>query len=620
MRGQEVVQALPPPGSQELGNALQRLARDGKDVAALIDAGDAALTLSDVTAAIGFFGRAKALSPSNARISLGLARAYTLSRRPVEALRLYAEAERGGISQAAMAADRGLAFDLVGDARSAQELYRMALAAGADDAVRRNLALSQAISGDKQGFEATLLPLLQQGDSAGFRTRAFGLAILGETEAAVKIARDMMPQAIASKIEPYLRYMTRLTPAQQAAAGALGVFPRTAAIGTDDGQIAAYRPSAPAAVARADAALVPAGEPMGSTRAPTARREGDTRGATIGRWQGSRASRSGRDRTERASGRSGNVSSELPAVSATLAAPPSPAPPSPPPRPSGTFAGELPAVSQGDTQAAPARSAATQPVDLGQQPVTRPAPPPPAPPPPPPPPEIGMAEAFADFALAQDSSASPRAGAVDITAISVPRERNEPPPPPEPVRHYVQVATGRDLKALGFDWRRIGRSAQGELAGKSAFTAPWGEANRLLAGPYPSAAAARQAVTRLKAIGVDSFAFSSAEGERVYPLDGARPAPEAEKPSHPSRHWVQVATGRDRNALGFDWRRIARKAQGALSDKGPFVVTWGEANRLLAGPYDSPEAARNMVNRLKQLGIDGFTFTSEEGEAIDTLD
>ena len=619
LRGQEVVQALPPPGSQELGNALQRLARDGNDVAALIDAGDAALKLGDVTAAIGFFGRAQALSPSNARISLGLARAYTLARRPVEALRLYAEAERGGVSQTAMAADRGLAFDLVGDARSAQELYRMALAAGAGDAVRRNLALSQAISGDKAGFEATLLPLLQQGDFAGFRTRAFGLAILGETEAAVKIARDMMPQTMASKIEPYLRYMTQLTPAQQAAAGALGVFPRTAAIGTDDAQIAAYRPSGPAAVARADAALAPTGEPMGSTRAPTTRREGDTRGATIGRRQASRASRSGRDRTERASGRSNSVSSELPAVSATPAPPPPP-PPSQPPRPSGTFAGELPAVSQGEGQAAPARSAATQPVDLGQQPVTRPAPPPPPPPPPPPAPRVGLDEAFADFALAEATSASPRAGAVDITAIKVPRERNAPPPPPEPVRHYVQVATGRDLNALGFDWRRIGRSAQGELAGKNAFTAPWGEANRLLAGPYPSAAAARQAVTRLKAIGVDSFAFSSAEGELILPLDGARPAPEAEKPSHPSRHWVQVATGRDRDALAFDWRRIARKAEGALSDKGPFVVTWGEANRLLAGPYDSPEAARDMVNRLKQLGIDSFTFTSEEGEAIDTLD
>ena len=209
---------------------------------------------------------------------------------------------------------------------------------------------------------------------------------------------------------------------------------------------------------------------------------------------------------------------------------------------------------------------------------------------------------------------------MDITAIEVPRERNEPPPPPEPVRHYVQVATGRDLRALGFDWRRIGRSAQGELAGKSAFTAPWGEANRLLAGPYPTAAQAREAVTRLKAIGVDSFPFSSAEGERIYPLDGAAPAPGAEKPSHPSRHWVQVATGRDRDALAFDWRRIARKAEGTLSDKGPFVVTWGEANRLLAGPYDSPYAARDVVNRLKQLGIDSFTFTSEEGQAIDTLD
>lgn len=184
----------------------------------------------------------------------------------------------------------------------------------------------------------------------------------------------------------------------------------------------------------------------------------------------------------------------------------------------------------------------------------------------------------------------------------------------------MQVATGRDISALGFDWRRISRNAQGELAGKSAFTAPWGEANRLLAGPYDSAGDAREVVTRLKSIGVDSFAFTSERGEEVFPLSGASPAPKAAKPSHPSRNWVQVATGRDRDALSFDWRRISRGAEGALDGKGPFVVTWGEANRLLAGPYDSPREAREMVTRLKAMGIDSFTFTSEDGEAIEKLD
>ena len=582
---QEVVQALPPPGSQELSNALQRLARNGNDVAALLDAGDAAITLGDVTAAIGFFGRAQALTPSNPRISLGLARAYTLSRRPVEALRLYAEAEKGGIAQQRMAADRALAFDLVGDAASAQQLYRVALANGAGDAVRRNLALSQAISGDKAGFEATLLPLLQQGDNAAFRTRAFGLAILGETEAAVKIARDMMPQAAAARVEPYLRYMTQLTPAQQAAAGILGVFPRTTAIGQDDAQIAAYTPSSAPGPASADTSLAPTGPVMGSQQAsapPSSNRE---------RRQQRKDRAGARQVRPRASAKGGG--------------------------------GELPPVNQPNELPYIERDKATQPVDLGAQP-SRPdaaaAATVQAPPPPQPAPRADLESAFADYDLASSGQATPQPGAVDIRAIEAPREVEEPVRPVAPARHWVQVATGRDISALGFDWRRISRNAQGELAGKSAFTAPWGEANRLLAGPYANLSQAREVVTRLKAIGIDSFPFSSARGEEVFELAGASAAPAAAQPSHPSRHWVQVATGRDRDALGFDWRRIERNAGGALSGKGPFVVRWGDANRLLAGPYDSAAAAREIVNRLKSMGLDSFPFTSEDGEEISSLD
>ena len=80
-----------------------------------------------------------------------------------------------------------------------------------------------------------------------------------------------------------------------------------------------------------------------------------------------------------------------------------------------------------------------------------------------------------------------------------------------------------------------------------------------------------------------------------------------------------MATGKDLSALGFDWRRIARKADGALADKGPFTTPWGEANRLLAGPYESRDAARAMVNRLKEMEIDSFPFSSDEGQEIAPL-
>ncbi|MEX0341895.1 MAG: tetratricopeptide repeat protein, partial [Erythrobacter sp.] len=265
----EIVQPLPAAGERALSEALSRLARNATDVGALLDAGEAALELGDIDAAIGFFGRANELSPGNSRTKLGLAKAYTRSRRPVEALRLFAEAERAGVANSRMAEDRGLAFDLVGDTASAQQLYRLALANGAGAETVRRLALSQAISGDRDGFEASLLPLLEQGDVAAFRTRAFGLAILGRAREAKEIADTMLPAGVGARMAAYFDYMPRLTKAQQAAAGNLGTFPRTASIGKDDAGIAGYS-GEPLQVARAPRPSPAAGS-ASTTSAPDPR-------------------------------------------------------------------------------------------------------------------------------------------------------------------------------------------------------------------------------------------------------------------------------------------------------------------------------------------------------------
>lgn len=129
-----------------------------------------------------------------------------------------------------------------------------------------------------------------------------------------------------------------------------------------------------------------------------------------------------------------------------------------------------------------------------------------------------VADAFGEFALDSRAPAPAANGAVDITRIAIPRERaapKPPPPPAHPSRHWVQVATGKDTKALAFDWRRIVRKAGGKLDGKGPFVTPWVEANRLLAGPYDSAEVARDMVRELKKLGVDSFPFTSAEGEKI---------------------------------------------------------------------------------------------------------
>lgn len=134
---------------------------------------------------------------------------------------------------------------------------------------------------------------------------------------------------------------------------------------------------------------------------------------------------------------------------------------------------------------------------------------------------MDLAEAFSDFTL--DSAPVPTAsGAVDITSIEPPRERPEPTPPPppaHPARHWVQVATGQDTSALRFDWRRIVRNAGGLLDDAEAFTASWGQTNRLLTGPFASATEAQQMVSSLAGEGVDAFRFSSREGEEIQSLD-----------------------------------------------------------------------------------------------------
>ena len=48
--------------------------------------------------------------------------------------------------------------------------------------------------------------------------------------------------------------------------------------------------------------------------------------------------------------------------------------------------------------------------------------------------------------------------------------------------------------------------------------AKWGQTNRLVAGPFASAREADQLVSRLKEKDVDSFRFTSDQGEEVKPL------------------------------------------------------------------------------------------------------
>ncbi|MXO66449.1 tetratricopeptide repeat protein [Altericroceibacterium endophyticum] len=571
-----VVQPVPPQAAGDLNAALQLLARDSTNVDALVAAGDAALQLDDLDASLGFFQRAQSLAPNDGRVKAGLAGILLKKDRPVQALGYYKQAEAAGVAMDRYAADRGLAYDLVGQNAVAQSYYRKALATAPEPLVRRRLAMSLAISGDGEGAEAALLPLLQQQDLAAYRTRAFALAVLGRDDEAASIAETVLPERISSRLVPYLRYMVRLTPAQQAAAANLGAFPSAAEIGQDGPEVAQFAQAHPAPSSElpqfasaqpagssrnGDERLRPSGRPLG----PRTSQEVTKNSAETGRKSAKSAAKPGRtplpekapvtgelppvdgsstDRVDVAKS-ADPAASDLPpgfvvntpaassstarkdAERATPALSRTDMTPAPAPTDGSSLQNPVPEKSAPEkpvhrSVAAPSVLARTDPdagaVEPLPLPGEDPAPSVPAAINKPAAASPSLDQAFADFRLSSDSEPTPAAGAVDITSIEPPRERPEPPKPPKPQypsRHWVQVATGKNISAFAYDWKRIQRKAGGLLDGKEAFMTPWVEANRLLTGPFASSDEAQDMVTKLKKAGVDSFSFTSAEGEKI---------------------------------------------------------------------------------------------------------
>lgn len=407
-----IVQPLPSAEVQRLNRALLELARRPQSYSALLEAGDASLAVGDLDAAVGFYGRAADSSPTDPRAKIGLGRVYLQSGRPLEAIPLLNDARAKGAPESDVLSDQALAFDLVGDQSSAQTAYaRLLELKPQDDEARRRYALSHAISGNVGEFETTLRPLLDSGDNAAKRTRAFGLAILGEQERAEAIVNAVMPRDLAVRINPYLAYMPRLTAAQKAAAANLGIFPRAADIGREDPRIVRF-----AREGTVGSRLEPAGEPLGSP---------------------------------------------------------------------------VETISQEIAQVTPE-------------------------------PSPSVAEAFADIGSSNlpEAGARTNGDAVDLAAIDIPREEEPAPPaePEHPRRVWVQLATGRDVEALSFDWRRFARRAPDQLERFEPHVTPWGQSNRLLAGPLDSRASARALINALAQKGIDTFSYTSPEGHEIQKL------------------------------------------------------------------------------------------------------
>ena len=537
----------------KLNDALGQLARNPQDLEALIAAGRASLELGDVAAAIGFFQRADMLWPGSARIKSGLAGAYALGADPITAIGMFGDAEKLGPIDAERLADRGLAYDLVGDNQTAQAYYRQSLTLSPNDETQRRMALSQAISGNRRAMESALNPLLQRQDKAAWRTRAFALAILGEAGEAESIVHQTMPEDMANSMTAYLRYMPRLTPAQQAAAANLGQFPRAAEIGHDDPRFARYaRPRAILAVVTP----VPApgkNDGKGKSKPKDKDKDKPKKGDKDQQLVVALPPPLPVPNPQVSREVDGRPVQPVQSAKSTLA-PPAPAPVPRPAAVSASVARPVPAPKPSLATIDPAliRTAETFDLRSRSKPIAQPA--------------AKHAtksavgesidEAFADF-TPPSREVEPQAGAVDLRRLS-----RTVKPAAEPL-----VAKASDKPKPG------DKTKQGDKS----------KAND-----------------------------KSKDKDKDKAKDG--------KLSQPSRVWVQVATGRDKAALGADWRRLLKNDPAVFKSKKPFVTAWGQSNRLLTGPFESQKEATAFLAALKKAGVTGaFAWSSAAGQIVDQL-
>ncbi|HYD37347.1 MAG TPA: tetratricopeptide repeat protein [Allosphingosinicella sp.] len=517
-----------------LSRNLKSLSTNPKSATALMGAGRAALELGDAQAALTFFARAEEQLPRDGRIKMWIGTALVHLQQPHAALKFFRDAADLGVPVVELAKDRGLAFDIAGNPGEAQRDYRLALQRGRDDETTRRLALSLAISGER---EPALLLLEEQrlaGDRAAERTRALVLALTGDSAGATRVAQASMPGPQAIAMSPFLARLPTLSPAERALAVHLGIFP-------GDG-----RSAAPAAYAANDlaSAVTDAGRPDPAqtllarrqvTPEPVStaprRRPGAEEAPVTMSVRPTPVRPSPARPTTRSSTGGGN-----PAWAWSRGLDPTPRRSSPEPR--ATVRVEKPAQPSG-APASPgfeAESPKTEPAQVPLEPVTatqsQPAEAviavaePSAPPPQAEAVPAGrrLADLSATIATVDDPRAPARAAPAKpkpaaARAAAVPAAKKpKPAPPAEPSRIWVQVAGGAQKAALPREFARLKAKAPKLLGGRAAWTTPLNATNRLLVGPFAGTKEAQAFINQLKAADLSAFAWTSAAGQKIEKL------------------------------------------------------------------------------------------------------
>jgi tetratricopeptide (TPR) repeat protein len=550
-----IVQPMGDGASSALNRNLTALAQNPRSVEALNGAGTAALDMGDANAAFNFFTRALDADPSSARAKAGMAQALIRQERASEALPLFTEAVRMGVPEAEIAADRGLAWDTLGFPSRAQADYALALRREDDPEVRRRLALSLAITGQRAEALRIIDPQLRVNDRAGWRTQAFILALTGDSAGAGQTARQMMPGA-ADQLAPFFQRLASLSPSQKALAVHFGHFPSDgraqnyaqADSAADPGALAMARGSVPMGQARTrsrsssplESAAVRR-RPDGDQASLSAQvRPAPTRSANASpRRQysassfldGASTGEGGPAQQRYASAQPGGSAPAwpTPVLDERQSAYPSqpPAPPSPPvtmPRPApNQYQPQNNAQSPGFTLVPQGRP-------LGRPAIVQPQP------------QTSFDAVRSAVNALKDEEASEGASSAEDAAPPPVRSqpvrtapvrqaqapaRRQTPAQTNPSRAWVQVATGTNRAGLIFTYGQFRRRAGALLNGRAPYTGP----NRLLVGPFPNEAAASSFARQLSARGVPSHSWTSDAGQRIDQLQAAASSDDSPTPT-----------------------------------------------------------------------------------------
>lgn len=551
-----------PAGAAELRAAMRRISLSPNDADALADAGSAALILGDANAGLNFYTRANALRPNNGRIVAGLAAATVWAENPFEALRLFDDAVRLGINERSIAADRALAFDLLGNFARAQQDYRLARTmSNSDDLVVRH-AISISLAGQKAEADAMLVPLLQKNNAAAWRARAFLLAARGDFRESAQVTQGFMDAESAQRMERYLRLMPSLTGAQQAAAIHLGHFPASQYVGRDGDQVRKVASTIPPVQSQSnDNRLIPAGDPFGikPAKAVTAEKP--------------KPADSRRDRKVR-------DDEQVKAIIANI-----------------PEAIKLPKTdtSRLGTETARAKIAEVSTSKITS--VTSTALPPPE-----------TARPLQKVALPVQNSGTEVKVPPPPTSVEI-RPSPEPlVPAAQPIAREPNRATVQNQPQLPQPVSPPPAAAAFDLAAiVGAIEIPESEQK-------PSAVA-----VDLKKIKPATPKITVAEDPAKMPKTDPKNAPKvkAAAPS-PARFWVQIATG-EAGALAVDYRKFVKKNPDLYKSTSGWTSTWGKTSRLLVGPFPDQKLAKKWEADYKKAGGDGFMWKSENGVVVTAL-